>query len=121
RIDQQNQQRRTELERAVCRQTRRVRRTFLSAITSLARTMEERDPYTAGHSRRVRRYALALATAIGLEARQCKLLSLAAQLHDIRKVAVPDAILHKPGALPPDELHVVRQHPGTGERILAPV
>jgi response regulator RpfG family c-di-GMP phosphodiesterase len=120
-LDQENQQRRTELERAVRRQTRRVRRTFLSAITSLARTMEERDPYTAGHSRRVRTYALALAAAIGLDVRQRKLLSLAAQLHDLGKVAVPDAILHKPGALTAEELHIVRQHPSTGERILAPV
>jgi HD-GYP domain-containing protein (c-di-GMP phosphodiesterase class II) len=112
---------RTALEEAVLRQTRRVRRTYLSAITSLARTMEERDPYTAGHSRRVRDYALALAHAIGLERKQRRLLDLAAQLHDIGKVAVPDAILHKPGPLTAEEYDVVRQHPGTGERILAPV
>jgi response regulator RpfG family c-di-GMP phosphodiesterase len=112
---------RSELEEAVRRQTRRVRHTYLSAITSLARTMEERDPYTAGHSRRVRNYVMELARAIGLDRKQRRLLSLAAQLHDIGKVAVPDIILHKPGALTPEEVAVVRQHPGTGERILAPV
>jgi response regulator RpfG family c-di-GMP phosphodiesterase len=121
RLNQENQRRRSALERAVNRQTRRVRRTFLSAITSLARTMEERDPYTAGHSRRVREYALHLARALHLDSRQRKLLSLAAKLHDIGKVAVPDAILHKPSALTPDEFHIVRQHPEVGERILAPV
>jgi response regulator RpfG family c-di-GMP phosphodiesterase len=120
-LDQQNHQRRTELEQAVRRQTRRVRRTFLSAIASLARTVEERDAYTAGHARRVRRYCLLLAKAIGLDARQRRLLGLAAQLHDIGKVAVPDAILNKPGPLSAEELGVVRQHPATGERILAPV
>jgi response regulator RpfG family c-di-GMP phosphodiesterase len=120
-LDQENNQRRTELERAVRRQTRRVRRTFLSAITSLARTVEERDPYTAGHSRRVRRYSLLLAEALGLSAAQSRLLHLAAQLHDIGKVAVPDAILNKPTSLTPEEFDVVRQHPTTGERILAPV
>src|SRR5262245_11365574 len=113
--------RRAELERAVRAQTRRVRRTFLSAITSLARTLEERDPYTAGHSRRVRSYALRLAEALGLDVRQRRLLSLAAKLHDLGKVAVPDAILHKPAALTADEMRVVRLHPEVGERILTPV
>lgn len=112
---------RQELERAVRRQTRRVRRTYLSAITSLARTMEERDFYTAGHSRRVQCYALELAREIGLDRKQRQLLSLAAQLHDIGKVAVPDAILHKPGSLTAEEYAVVREHPAVGERILAPV
>jgi putative two-component system response regulator len=109
------------LRRAVRRQTRRVRRTFLSAVASLVRAMEERDPYTAGHSRRVRAYALGLAEALHLDARQQRLLSLAAQLHDIGKVAVPDAILRKPAALAADEQAVVREHPVTGERILAPI
>jgi HD-GYP domain-containing protein (c-di-GMP phosphodiesterase class II) len=83
--------------------------------------MEERDPYTAGHSRRVRDYAMDLARAIRLDRKQRRLLSLAAQLHDIGKVAIPDAILHKPGPLTAEEFDVVRQHPGTGERILTPV
>ncbi len=109
------------LQHAVRRQTHRVRTTFLSAITSLSQAMEERDPYTAGHSRRVRYYALELARAIGLEPRQCKLLSLAAQLHDIGKVAIPDAILHKPTNLSEEEYQIVQQHPVIGERILRPV
>jgi response regulator RpfG family c-di-GMP phosphodiesterase len=121
REDQEKLSRRRELERAVRQQTRRVRRTVLSAITSLARTMEERDQYTAGHSRRVHNYSLALAKAIGLDARQRRLLALAATLHDIGKVGVPDSILHKPGPLTPDELNIVRQHPAMGERIIAPV
>jgi response regulator RpfG family c-di-GMP phosphodiesterase len=112
---------RSALEAAVRKQTRRVRRTYLRAITSLARTMEERDPYTAGHSRRVRNFVLELAGAINLDRKQRKLLSLAAQLHDIGKFAIPDAILHKPAALTEEEYAVVRQHPGAGERILAPV
>lgn len=119
--EQENTRRRGELERAVRKQTRRVRSTYLSAISSLARTMEERDPYTAGHSRRVQAYSLELARAIGLDTKQQRLLSLAAQLHDIGKVAVPDSILHKPDRLNDEEIAVVRQHPGTGERILAPV
>ncbi len=118
---QEESRHQTELRRAVRRQTRRVRRTFLSAVTSLVRTVEERDPYTAGHSRRVRDYSLCLADAVHLDERQRRLLSLAAQLHDIGKVAVPDAILRKPAALAADEEAVVRAHPVTGERILAPI
>jgi response regulator RpfG family c-di-GMP phosphodiesterase len=119
--EQENQLRRSQLEEAVRRQTRRVRKTWLSAITSLVRTMEERDPCTAGHSRRVQRYSLALADALALDPRQRRWLSLAAQLHDIGKVAVPDGILNKPASLSPEELGIVRQHPAAGERILAPV
>jgi response regulator RpfG family c-di-GMP phosphodiesterase len=120
-LEQETNRRQSELERAVRRQTRRVHHTFLSAITSLARTVEERDPYTAGHSWRVRNYALALAAAVGLDRKQRRQLNLAAQLHDIGKVAIPDAILHKPGRLTDEEFAVIRAHPVTGERILAPV
>jgi len=116
-----NREYRRALEAAVQHQTQRVRRTFLSAMTSLARTIEERDPYTAGHSRRVRYYALQLAQAAGLERQQQRWLGLAAHLHDIGKVAIPDAILHKPAALTKEELAIVQQHTITGERILAPV
>jgi response regulator RpfG family c-di-GMP phosphodiesterase len=119
--EKEARQYRTDLERAVRRQTRRVRKTFLSAITSLARTVEERDLYTAGHSRRVRNYSMHLARALGFDRKQKRLLSLAAQLHDVGKVGVPDAILNKPGRLTEEEFAVVKQHPVTGEHILAPV
>jgi response regulator RpfG family c-di-GMP phosphodiesterase len=118
---QEHERARVALQHAVKRQTRRVRRTFLSAISSLVRTVEERDPYTAGHSRRVRQYALQLGTALGLTRRQFKQLSLAAKLHDIGKVGVPDTILHKPSKLTPEEERIVRGHPEMGERILTPI
>ena len=121
RLEQENQAYRSRLERAVRRQTNRVRKTFLSAIDSLVRTMEERDAYTAGHSLRVRRYSLALADALGLPPRQRKLLSLAAKLHDIGKAGVPEAVLNKPAALTDDEYRLVREHPVIGERILSPI
>jgi putative two-component system response regulator len=118
---QEHQRIHDALQEAVRRQTRRVRRTYLSAIASLVRTVEERDPYTAGHSRRVRAYALHLAAALGLERRQRKQLGLAALLHDIGKVGIPDDILHKPDRLNPEEDRIIRSHPQVGERILAPV
>jgi response regulator RpfG family c-di-GMP phosphodiesterase len=120
-LAEQERRHRVELERAVRRQTRRVQRTFLSAIDSLVRTMEERDPYTAGHSDRVRRYSLALAVELGLDRVMRRQLALSARLHDIGKVGVPEAILNKPAALSAEEMDAVREHPVIGERILRPI
>ena len=113
--------RRRQLERMVRRQTRRVRRTFLSAIDSLVRAMEERDPSTTGHGLRVRDLALRLGEALGLDRRQLKQLGLAAKLHDVGKVGVPEAILHKQGPLTPEEDRIIREHPLIGERVLRPI
>jgi response regulator RpfG family c-di-GMP phosphodiesterase len=113
--------RRQRLERLVHRQTERTRFTFLSAIDSLVRAMEERDSYTAGHSARVRRYAVQLGRAVGLKTQQVKQLSLAARLHDIGKVGIPEAVLNKPGPLTVEEDLRIRAHPVIGERILAPI
>jgi response regulator RpfG family c-di-GMP phosphodiesterase len=120
-LQQENACYRRHLEEMVCRETRRVRRTFLSAIDSLVRTLEERDPYTAGHSVRVRRCAARLARAVGLGRRERRQLVLAAKLHDIGKLGVPDAVLNKPGPLDADERRRVEEHPAIGERILSPV
>jgi putative two-component system response regulator len=109
------------LERTVRRQTRQLRRTFFSAVTSLVRTLEARDSYTSGHSVRVRALALRLADSIGLDVPNRKRLSLAARLHDIGKVGLAEGILTKPGALSPEEMALVRQHPVLGARILRPI
>src|SRR5262245_33819967 len=121
RLQLQRERLRRTLERAVRRQTRRVRHTFLSAIESLVRALEERHPYTAGHSLRVHRYALHLADALGVEGRVRKQLSLAAKVHDVGKVGVPEAILNKRGRLTAEEMALVREHPVIGERILCPI
>jgi putative nucleotidyltransferase with HDIG domain len=90
-------------------------------IARLVRSVEEHDPYTAGHARRVRAYALRLADVIGLERRQRRQLGLAALLHDIGKVGIPDHILYKPDRLTPEEDRIIRAHPEVGERILTPI
>jgi response regulator RpfG family c-di-GMP phosphodiesterase len=109
------------LLRTVQRQTRQLRRTFYSAVVSLVRTLEARDAYTNGHSRRVRALSLRLAVNVGLDAHHRKLLSLAARLHDIGKIGMAEGILNKPTALDPHEFSLVRQHPVLGERILRPI
>jgi putative two-component system response regulator len=120
-LHREQELRKVHLERTVRRQTQKIRVTFLSAIDSLIRTMEACDPYTTGHTLRVRQYALQLADSIGLHRKLRKDLSLAAKLHDIGKVGVPEAILNKPARLTADEFRQIQEHPSIGERIVAPV
>jgi response regulator RpfG family c-di-GMP phosphodiesterase len=120
-LERESERYRLHLEETVRRQTRQIRQTYLSAVDSLVRTLEARDPYTKGHSMRVRRYALCLADEIGLAERQRKQLSLAAKLHDIGKVGIPEGILNKGSSLTKAEFEAVCEHPVIGERILSPI
>lgn len=112
---------RRRLENNLQRQTRKLRRTFFSAIDSLVRTLEARDPYSSGHSLRVRDSAVGLGKRLGLDPQLLKRLSLAAKLHDIGKVGLAEGILNKPAALSREEFSKVREHPVIGERILTPI
>jgi response regulator RpfG family c-di-GMP phosphodiesterase len=120
-VERQREGYRRYLEQTVRRQTRCIRRNFLSAIDSLVYTLEARDPSTKGHSLRVRDNALRLAREVGLGRRQRQLLSLAAKLHDIGKIGVPEAILNKAARLTAEEFRQVQVHPVIGEKILRPV
>lgn len=121
RLRRERERYRRRLERQLAKKTHHLRSTFLSAIDSLVRTLEARDPYTSGHSLRVRDYAGKLANAIGLSDGVCKRLRLAAKLHDIGKVGMPEGILHKTTPLTDEEFGNVREHPVIGERILSPI
>ena len=88
-----------------------------SVILSLARTVEARDPNTEGHCERLARYALALGRRLGLPEDDLAALHWGAYLHDIGKIAIPDAVLFKPGPLSDEELIVMRTHPVIGERL----
>jgi putative two-component system response regulator len=120
-LEREHDRHRLHLEQLVQRHMHRVRRTFLSAIDSLVRTLEARDPYTKGHSLRVRHYSMRLATALDLDPTLRKRLALASKLHDIGKVGIPEDILNKPSRLTSEEFDVIREHPLIGERILAPI
>lgn len=91
---------------------------FLDTVTALAEAIEKRDPYTAGHVRRVVGYALLLGQELGLERPQLNTLRLAATLHDVGKIAVPDDVLRKDGPLDDDEARVMRRHPVDGAEIV---
>ena len=88
-----------------------------TVLLALARSIEAKDPYTEGHCERLSTYAAALGEHMGQATDQVLALRRAGTLHDIGKVAVPDAILLKAGPLTPDEHAVMRKHPVVGERI----
>jgi putative nucleotidyltransferase with HDIG domain len=87
---------------------------YVDTIRSLVGALEAKDPYTRGHSERVSEYAVALGEAMGLDSRALERLEYAALLHDIGKLAVPSAILVKPGRLEADEMEQIRAHPDRG-------
>jgi HD-GYP domain-containing protein (c-di-GMP phosphodiesterase class II) len=93
-------------------------RLFLDVTRAIAATIDAKDGYTHRHSERVSAYAGRLARQLGLDAHACRSVELAALLHDLGKIGVPDAILNKAGELTPEEYHAVRQHPVHGARIL---
>jgi HD-GYP domain-containing protein (c-di-GMP phosphodiesterase class II) len=95
------------------------RRQFLNMVTALAETLEKKDPYTGGHVRRVVSYSLLLGAELGLAPGDLKDLWLAATLHDIGKIGVPDRILGKPAPLVPDEIEIMRRHTVDGAQIVA--
>ena len=109
------------LERTVVRQTRKLRKSFLSTIDGLVRLLEARDPYTSGHSLRVGALTVRLAKRLGLNPATRARLGIASKLHDIGKVGLPEAILNKPSSLTAEEFMQVRKHPVIGERILGPI
>jgi HD-GYP domain-containing protein (c-di-GMP phosphodiesterase class II) len=91
---------------------------YVEFVGSLASALDARDPYTAGHSRRVSEYSLAIGRQLGLDADQLDELRIGALLHDIGKIGIPDKVLQKVGALTNEEFALLRQHPTIGRRIL---
>ncbi len=89
-----------------------------AAMESLSATVDARDSYTAGHSRRVQQLALAIGRELGLSQAELDLLGHAALFHDIGKLAIPDAILLKPASLTPDEWALMQRHAEEGARII---
>ncbi|MGH9317985.1 MAG: response regulator, partial [Thermoanaerobaculia bacterium] len=90
-------------------------------ILTLAKTIDARDPYTAGHSGRVAEYAEKIASRMGLEPVARLEMRRGALFLDIGKIVIPDAILHKTGPLTEEERDVIEQHPVVGHELLSPM
>jgi HD-GYP domain-containing protein (c-di-GMP phosphodiesterase class II) len=88
-------------------------------IECLVTALEAKDPYTKGHSTRVADMSYKLGEIAGLKGEVLEDLHLAAHLHDIGKIGIPDRILNKAGPLMPEEVAILRQHPTIGYQILA--
>jgi len=102
-------------------QDRVHRESLIQTIAAIALTVEKRDPYTAGHQRRVADLASAIARELGLDENFIMGLNLGAMIHDIGKLKVPAEILARPGKLPDVELSLVRLHPAVGYEIMCGV
>jgi putative nucleotidyltransferase with HDIG domain len=98
---------------------RRMHRSYLSTITSLARTIEAKDPYTGGHTERVARVATLLAAELGMEGKELEAVEVGGIIHDIGKIGIPDSILLKPGRLSDAEFSEMRRHPEMSSYIVA--
>ncbi len=94
---------------------------FLGSIQMLAGAVDEKDPYTRGHSDRVTRYSLLIGKEMNLPATFLEILQISAQLHDVGKIGIEDHILKKPGALTAEEFEVMKTHTTKGANILRPV
>lgn len=94
---------------------------YLSVIEALAEAIDAKDPYTAGHSRRVSDYATTLARLMGVPNEETKKIGLAALLHDIGKIGISEDILRKPATLDINEEGLIKAHPVISAKILEPV
>jgi len=125
RLKLENRKYQTELESLVTARTEQVRQALASlersydiTLEALGNALDLKDAETEGHSKRVTAFTIAIARAMGLSGDQIRVIARGAFLHDIGKMAIPDAILRKPGALDPDEVAIMREHAYRGYQIL---
>ena len=125
RLKLENRTYQTNLEALVTARTEQLRnaiydleRSYDITLEALGDALDLKDAETEGHSRRVTAFTIAMARAMHLSADQIRIIARGAFLHDIGKMAIPDAILRKPGALTPDEVGIMREHCYHGFQIL---
>ncbi len=94
---------------------------FFATIQALANAIEAKDEYTRGHSERIREFSTAIAGEMGITERELRDLTIAALLHDVGKIGVPEAVLRKEGKLTDDEYARVKRHPDIGADMLGSI
>lgn len=97
------------------------RELFIGSIRMLAAAIDEKDPYTRGHSGRVAKYSTIIAQEMRLSAEELDKLKISALLHDVGKIGVDDRVLKKPGSLTPEEFEIMKTHTTKGANIMRPV
>jgi putative nucleotidyltransferase with HDIG domain len=125
RLKLENRAYQTNLETLVAARTEQLRKAMVElersydiTLEALGEALDLKVRETEGHSRRVTAFTIAIARAMGLTADQIRVIARGAFLHDIGKMAIPDAILNKPGALTPDEVAIMREHSYHGYQIV---
>jgi putative nucleotidyltransferase with HDIG domain len=98
-----------------------LQKNYFDTIKALNLTIEQKDPYTSGHSIRVTHYALITAQELGLNPSELQVLEYSALLHDIGKIGISERILEKTGRLTPEEYNMMQEHPVRSEMILKQV
>jgi len=128
RLEREVENYRQHLERMVDQRTRqlrgavkRIEQTYDDTLEGLSATLDLRDNETAGHSRRVTRYCLEIAKALGCSGEQIKTIARGACLHDIGKIGIPDAILLKPGKLTEEERAIMEAHVRIGYHLVCSI
>lgn len=114
-------QERTHFQTEHLKSANQLKATLLDTISAIARTVEKRDPYTAGHQNAVAQLAVAIAQELGLEAERIEGLKLGGLIHDIGKIYVPAEILNRPGQLSPPEFELIKSHSEVGYDIIKDV
>lgn len=117
-LEQQNQAQRENLERLVVERTEKLRHAMLNTAYATAAMLDLRDPYTAGHQRRVGSLARAIGKKMSLSADTVEGLHIAGCIHDIGKITVPFEILTKSVQLSPNEYAIIKEHPRKGYEVL---
>src|SRR5438874_5005495 len=125
RLKLENRKYQTELESLVTARTEQVRQALASlersydiTLEALGNALDLKDAETERHCKRVTAFSIAIARAMGISSDQIRVIARGAFLHDIGKMAIPDAILRKPGALDPEETAIMREHCYRGYQIL---
>lgn len=109
---------RKRAEADLLRTAESIKLALAGTVQALSMTVEIRDPYTAGHQKRVADLAGAIATEMGMDNDQVDSIRLAGSIHDLGKISVPAEILSKPGKLSETEFSLIKTHPGAGYEIL---
>jgi len=94
---------------------------FMGTVKALAEAIDEKDPYTRGHSDRVNKYAVLIAKQMGLNRKEIRDIHIASLFHDIGKIGIEDKILRKPAVLTDQEYTVMKQHPDKGAQMLSKI
>lgn len=95
-----------------------LKKAYLDSVKVLVEAIDAKDPYTRGHSDRVRQMSLQIGKLLGLTEERMEILEYGALLHDIGKIGIKDEILRKPKVLNPEEYHIIQEHPLIGVKII---